>query len=789
MENRDTYTPIKIPQNLDSFGVNIMQENSIAAGNQVPPIEYTRRINIGSSAQCSIWKNFSSLVENVELHSIVKNIASDKYKAEVEKIRWLFQQERNEEATENKNKLLAFTPSGTFKGKRLRPSIELYSGLIHLDFDKIDMERLEEAFKIISRNKYTLLCFRSPSGKGLKVFVEVDKGAEHHANAYIQVKEHYEKALGLKADRACKDITRLCYMSWDPNLYQAISHEIFEVIIPFAGSTGQGPSAPFQQLVYENDYTPQLEYCTRLTERIRTYSEGQRNDFIHVLACNCNRKGIPEQIALKFALSRYDLPSSEVNSTFHGVYERQIGEFAKLANSANFATTEGEPVEDILKSSPTIPDDLYGLMPEIIRQGASVFSEARERDVFLTGALAILSGCLPGVKGLYDGQVVYPNLYSFVIAPAASGKGAMKFAKMLGDEYHLSVVQRSKEAVLRYKTELSQYNLREKGKENSDTFENSKPEKPTFKVVFIPANTSYAMVLSHLEQNDGFGIICETEADTMGIVFKQDWGGYSDMLRKAFHHERISSSRKTNNEFIEVQEPRVSTALTGTPGQVVGIIASSEDGLMSRFLYYVFKAEQKWKDVSPAANRINLTEHFKSLSNQVYEMVQFLKTEETIIDLSPAQWQEHKLSCEKWLTDVTMFTAEEAASIVKRLGLIIYRMAMLFTALRKHSNAVIQPHLECDDIDFRIALSLGKIYLQHSVLMFNNLPKQIESNHFLDGSGKRKFFDALSTEFTRKNAVECGQSFNLSTRTVDEILRNATGKMLEKHKAGLYRKM
>jgi hypothetical protein len=33
-----------------------------------------------------------------------------------------------------------------------------------------------------------------------------------------------------------------------------------------------------------------------------------------------------------------------------------------------------------------------------------------------------------------------------------------------------------------------------------------------------------------------------------------------------------------------------------------------------------------------------------------------------------------------------MFTAEEAASIVKRLGLILYRMAMLFTALRKFEN-------------------------------------------------------------------------------------------------------
>jgi hypothetical protein len=41
------------------------------------------------------------------------------------------------------------------------------------------------------------------------------------------------------------------------------------------------------------------------------------------------------------------------------------------------------------------------------------------------GALAILSGCLPGVTGVYAGNEVFPNVFSFAIAPAASGKGAL----------------------------------------------------------------------------------------------------------------------------------------------------------------------------------------------------------------------------------------------------------------------------------------------------------------------------------------------------------------------------
>ena len=428
-------------------------------------------------------------------------------------------------------------------------------------------------------------------------------------------------------------------------------------------------------------------------------------------------------------------------------------------------------------------------MPDLLKQGAMAFTDERERDVFLTGALAILSGCLPGVKGVYAGNEVFPNLFSFAIAPAASGKGALKFAKMLADEYHSFVLTASREAESHFNQEMSEHKQKLHSKKKSDTSMEEVPIKPSFKVVYIPANTSYAKILWHLEQNEGTGIICETEADTLGNVFKQEWGSYSDMLRKSFHHERLSSSRKGNNEFTEVNAPSLSIALSGTPNQVTGLIASSEDGLFSRFMFYAFKVEQKWKDVSPNANNINLTEHFKTLSLSVFKMVLFLQREETIVELTATQWQQLNQTCEAWLNEVTMFTAEEAASIVKRLGLILYRMAMQFTALRKFENGEAASTLVCTDEDFTTALRLAEIYLQHSILMFNNLPKQSEATQFKTGDSKRKFFDALQPEFTRQQAVETGKQFQLAARTVDDILHNATGKALEKLKAGHYRKI
>ena len=736
-------------------------------------------------ASCTIFKNFTVPVENKSLIVISKDIASGKYKTEVEEIQFLIAQGNEEEAKAKKQKLLAFTPSATFREQRILPNMEQYSGFIHLDFDKLTPEQLIEAFKIICSIPYTFLCFRSPSGNGLKVFVEVNTSAEQHDIAYKQVQQFYEEKLGIASDPKCKDITRLCFMSHDPALYKNLNCVKFEIKLSSVPPPPIPPVELPQQQPEENDWTEALLECLRFTEQKKKYSEGNRNEFIYVFASNANRKGIPQEIALQFCLLKFDLPEKEIRSSFRSAYTHHSGEFAKFANSAKL---QNQPFEDFLKQTPLVPDELYSKMPDIIRNGAAAFSQLRERDVFLTGALPILSGCLPGVKGVYDGQEVFPNLYSFAVAPAASGKGALKFAKMLADTYHQSVVQSSKDAETQYKTEISEHKAREKAKSKKDTSVEEPPEQPAFKVIFIPANTSYAKILSHLEQNEGFGIICETEADTMGNVFKQDWGGYSDMLRKAFHHERISSSRKTNNEFIEVNDPRLSVALTGTPGQVTGLIVSSEDGLFSRFLFYAFKVEQNWKDVSPSANRVNLTEHFKSLSRQVFEMVQFLQREETTIELTAEQWQELNNTCEAWLHDVTMFTAEEAASIVKRLGLVLYRIAMLFTALRKFENGEVANQMVCSDEDFSTALRLAEIYLQHAILMFNNLPKQSEETHFKGSDNKRKFFAALPDEFTRQQAVTLGAQYQMSPRSVDGLLSSLIGKHLSQPKTGHYKK-
>jgi hypothetical protein len=443
--------------------------------------------------------------------------------------------------------------------------------------------------------------------------------------------------------------------------------------------------------------------------------------------------------------------------------------------------------EDCLKGTPIIPQSVYDNLPPILFESCQAFTQERERDVFLTGALAIISGCLPNVSGLYGGSVVYPSLFSFILAPAASGKGALKFAKALADKYHNKTLALSLDDKKIYEENLSAYKtLKGKGKLEPGQ---EMPMPPKFKVVFIPANTSNAKIMQHLDWNDGRGIICETEADTLGQTFKNDWGSYSDMLRKSFHHERISKSIKTDGEYLEVENPQLAVALSGTPKQVFNIISSAEDGLFSRFIFYVFKTDAVWLDPSPKGNPVNLTDYFTTQSKLVLKLVEFYERDELILYLTEEQWERFNPIFSSFLEQINTFVSEDALSIVKRLGLILYRFCMIFTAIRKFATNDYHKEIYCSDIDFETALTLTKTYIQHSVIMFTNLPKQVGQGPFKSGENKKKFFDALPNNFQRKEAIEIGKKFDIQERSVGNFLKSCLGKYLTQPKTGFYEKV
>ena len=740
----------------------------------------------------SVYQEFKTNLGEKSLLEVLQEIKSEKYQSAVNSIRYALHKGEDKTADEIKSGLIGFTTSGTFGVSRTKANINTYSQIICLDFDHIPLSEINNLITLINSCEYTFASFISPSGEGLKVFIKLNSNAEQHTTAYNQVANHYKELSGFDFDAKCKDITRLCFVSSDAALFineSATSfkpQELKEIAVVM--KTEQSQKLSTEEL---------LDKCLKFTEQKEQYYKGNRNNFIFLFSCNANKFGIYEEDTLIFCVTNFDLEEKEIKTTVTNTYKNQIADFAKFAMSANVQTIETSVInsteneipeeEDYLKSTPIIPQSVYDNLPPILLESCKVFSGEREKDVFLTGALAILSGCLPNVSGLYSGSIVYPSLFSFILAPAASGKGALKFAKALADKYHSNLLEESKEARKIYEEKMAAYKmLKAKGKLEDNQ---EMPIEPKFKVVYIPANTSNAKIIQHLDWNEGKGIICETEADTLGQTFKNDWGSYSDMLRKSFHHEKISVSRKTEGEFVEVNEPQLSVALSGTPKQVFNIIASAEDGLFSRFMFYVFKTEAVWLDPSPKGNPINLTDYFKTQSDKVFKMVEFFERDEMVLQLTEEQWDKFNPIFSSYLEQISTFVSDDAQSIVKRLGIVLFRFCMIFTAIRKFATNDHQKEIYCSDIDFETALTLIRTYLKHSIIMFENLPKQGEQGPFKSGENKMKFFEALPNKFQRKEAVEIAAKFDIGERSVGNFLKSCLGKYLKQPKIGVYEKL
>lgn len=729
---------------------------------------------------------FSQNSEQLDFSAIIDRIQKLMYEDQVAKIKMLAFANNKDEANELKKKLPAFTPSGTFEGLRDASTV-VYNQLVHLDFDNLVPVEIHPLLETINACSLTHASFLSPSGLGLKVFIKVDSQVHEHKHCLEQIMSYYEQLTGVSPDKQCTDINRLCFMSSDIDCYYNPDSEIFSPEFEMPDAVKGSEEAMNREIAAEN-----IPNLVEYTNRKKQYVQGGRNQYIFLLACNANRAGIKQDDILNYCLSNYDLPQKEIHSCVKGAYDRNFFELGKFSvfGSYNDYLRVPEPKLDPLLSSPVIPMSVYNQVPNLLSDSAFAFTEARERDVFFTSALGILSGCMPNVSGEYAQKTVFPNLFTFILAPAANGKGSMTMAKMLADTYHEFLKNQSVSNASAYKTKMQVYK-KQISALNSKNLEQipEEPIKPPFKVLFIPANTSSAKLYEHLRDNGESGIICETEADTLGIVFKNEWGSYSDLLRKSFHHEKASISRKTDNEYIDINNPRLSISLSGTINQVFNIIPSAQDGLFSRFIFYIFKSESKWMSPAPKANGVNLTEHFKQLSKRVFDMVQFLESSPTVIHLSDNQWQQLDYLFESYLKDFDEIAGGDASSVVKRMGLILYRICMVLTAIRKFENGDLSENVTCEDVDFNIALELSDIFIQHSLLMYKNLPKQENVQALQLAPTKTVFYEMLPEAFKRKEAIDIAESLGISTRMADDYLKKWCGTILCKKGSGHYVKI
>ena len=270
----------------------------------------------------TIFKNFNEVSEQKDFLKILEDIKSGTYKNAITYLRKSLADDKKEAAERAKKSLPAFTPSATFKGGRKMEFLTNYNALMVLDIDKLEKEKLQQCKTKISMDNLVFASFVSPSGNGLKIFVKVSSDKEQHKETFLELQLYFEELLQVEIDKSGKDITRLCFFSYDPELYL---NENAETFYP---NTEKGSKENEQKTKSENiksaisvDNDTIYEHSVRFTEKKIQFTEGNRNNFVFALANNLNRKGISESMALGYILADYGYDAKEVTTAVQSAYQ------------------------------------------------------------------------------------------------------------------------------------------------------------------------------------------------------------------------------------------------------------------------------------------------------------------------------------------------------------------------------------------------------------------------------------------------------------------------------------
>jgi len=165
--------------------------------------------------EVSMFQNAFSVLEPrpVKIVSLLSAIQEGRFKDRIKRLRGL---KNNREAYDSaKKELPAVTLSGTFS-KRNESCLTRYSGLIQLDFDHVpDPEKLRDN---LIKDPHVCASFLSPGGDGVKAILKVHPDPQKHKSFFKEAEKRFTKKFGLKSDPSCKDLSRLCFISDDPDL-------------------------------------------------------------------------------------------------------------------------------------------------------------------------------------------------------------------------------------------------------------------------------------------------------------------------------------------------------------------------------------------------------------------------------------------------------------------------------------------------------------------------------------------------------------------------------------------
>jgi hypothetical protein len=174
----------------------------------------------------------STPVKTLRLIAALEAIRSGVYRSQVRTLRAVLASKGKRAYDRAKAQLPAFTFGGVFYPSRGNAHLVQHTGIVHGDLDHLDS--VTAVKQAICGDPRTVYAFISPSGVGLKVGVHVPVVADDAAykHAWQTVSAVYEVQYGGRWDPSGKDVSRLCFVSDDPDFYPNLDAAVFEVPEP-----------------------------------------------------------------------------------------------------------------------------------------------------------------------------------------------------------------------------------------------------------------------------------------------------------------------------------------------------------------------------------------------------------------------------------------------------------------------------------------------------------------------------------------------------------------------------
>jgi hypothetical protein len=249
---------------------------------------------------------------HVPLEKIIKRIQQGTSKELVETIR--------SGAKENKNKLPCILFSGVFN-ERNSNSLKEHSGLMVLDFDKYpDNETMFLHLEKLKENKHFVLLFISPSGNGIKGVIKVSN--ELTKETHPKIFKQFQKVFDYDYfDIVNSNIDRVCFESYDPNIYVNLEAEIFNPVLKEEGFN-VSERVPLVPITDEDKIISKIMDWNWSKD----FREGERNSFIFDLAGAFCEYGISQTNAEGYILNNVvigDFSEAEAKTTIKSAYKKR----------------------------------------------------------------------------------------------------------------------------------------------------------------------------------------------------------------------------------------------------------------------------------------------------------------------------------------------------------------------------------------------------------------------------------------------------------------------------------